>query len=346
MRTSIAISIIMLGAAATVDAELLINLDYRYDSLAAGGSDFFGASNPDGQGATARAAIRAAADVFEGLLADSLLAIPTIDPSPSGGTPVWHQSIIRPGTGQPYRISSAANAADDGLTPFTGDADEFRDISIAADEVLIYVGGASLGGLRAGYGGSGVAFYGTSDFNDLISLRGKAPAAYATWGGYLLMDDDGSTPWHYDHAAPVPAASTDMYSTALHEIAHILGLNLGSDAFNAFKSGDTWSGPSAVAAWNRDNGTSFATIPLQPGDFHWADNTPDPEGPPTVASFVIGTTTLQEAAMDPSLLPGDRKFLTNVDAFALQDIGWKVVPEPASATLLLCAVASLAMRRR
>jgi hypothetical protein len=52
---------------------------------------------------------------------------------------------------------------------------------------------------------------------------------------------------------------------------------------------------------------------------HWKNGTP---------SKVYGSSKSQEAAMDPSLTKGTRKSITDLDAAALADLGWELVPLP------------------
>jgi hypothetical protein len=49
-------------------------------------------------------------------------------------------------------------------------------------------------------------------------------------------------------------------------------------------------------------------------------------------STIYGTATPQEAAMDPDVLNGTRKFFTNLDGAALKDIGWELIAPPVSPT--------------
>jgi hypothetical protein len=49
-------------------------------------------------------------------------------------------------------------------------------------------------------------------------------------------------------------------------------------------------------------------------------------------STVYGTATPQEAAMDPDVLNGTRKFFTNLDGAALKDIGWELIAPPVFPT--------------
>jgi hypothetical protein len=47
-------------------------------------------------------------------------------------------------------------------------------------------------------------------------------------------------------------------------------------------------------------------------------------------SVIYGTSTPQEAAMDPDILDGTRKRLTALDAAALKDVGWDVISPPGA----------------
>jgi hypothetical protein len=53
--------------------------------------------------------------------------------------------------------------------------------------------------------------------------------------------------------------------------------------------------------------------------------------------------------MDPNILTGSRKLFTDVDTYALRDLGWTIpdsaVPEPSTPMLLACAML-ISWRRR
>jgi hypothetical protein len=158
-------------------------------------------------------------------------------------------------------------------------------------------------------------------FENAVSTRGEA-TGFAAWGGSVSFDTSADVDWHYDHTTPPTAGESDLFSVAIHELGHALGLG-ASDEWDALTTGSGnaayFTGSAAVAeqgsivplAYNNVAGTLVADYA------HWRDGT---------ESTIFGSQTTQEAAMDPSITQGKRKRLTALDAAALVDVGWTVLP--------------------
>ncbi|MEM9418533.1 MAG: hypothetical protein AAGA25_05680 [Planctomycetota bacterium] len=320
-------SIGMVGHSSAID----IVIDYTYDT-----GNFF--NNGSTNSTNARNALEAAAGQLSSYLDDTFSAIQTPDQFASqtfGGitTWTWSRTFFNPWDGSNVMLS---------------------DQDVAADTYIVYAGARSLSGNVAGLGGGGGfswtrnnngGFYTsdelnqiaaiTDDFSDLVETRGEA-AGYSNWGGSVTFDSDGSTNWWYDHTTDVGSNShTDFYSVALHELIHTLGFG-GSDEWNALiaNSGSNdpvFTGAQSVAVFG-------GNPPIEIGvEGHWREDTES-------LTFMGGV--LQETAMDPNILNGTRKYLTELDAAGLEDLGWTVIPEPTAALLLAGGIVALLPRRR
>ena len=116
--------------------------------------------------------------------------------------------------------------------------------TIAADQYVIYAGARSLSGSDCWDRRSGrhSGWSSTSDGTDLharpkstkstattarfktrLTTRGQ-PSGFSRWGGAITFDNDGSTPWFFNHLGTPSGNVTDFYSVALHELGHALGL--------------------------------------------------------------------------------------------------------------------------
>ncbi len=291
----------LLLVAAVAPAASLV-LDYTY----AGGSFF---STATANGVKARASVQAAADYFSTILTDSLPQVSRpsnyISTPPGGGTPVtyswtWEARFDNPSSGSEVSIANPV---------------------IPADQYRIYVGARDLPGSTLGVGGPGG--YGSNssggyytaaqlveiqaigaDFAELLDNRSQGAGNFGAWGGSLSFDTTSN--WNYDHTIAPVGGQNDLYSVALHELAHALGMGTSSE-WNALVSAGKFTGPNAYAA----NGNSQPSVT----GGHWANGT---------TSTVFGSSTSQEAAMDPTITTGTRKFWTTLDAAGLADIGWDV----------------------
>lgn len=323
----------LLACHSPYSSALNIQLDYTYDSLG-----FFSGGN-----LFRRDVMEAAANVFEQRLSDEFTAITSIN---DGFNNFQFNSIIeRPDTG----------ATVSGPT------------SIAADTVIVYVGGTNLLsattlgeagplGFQANVSGDPALF---QDWFDNVysrgqgdgrraavqNLQGELPAfETALWGGKISFNSTAN--WYFDDdpATDESFAGNDFYSVALHEIAHVLGVGTADAWFNLidFNNG--------LFTGNNASLSNGGSVPL-------ADNGHFGFG---VTSTVDGAS--QEVAMDPDLTQGTRKRLTDLDWAALEDIGWQVAepvietPDPVSVptlgvhhviafALLICSVASITIRK-
>jgi hypothetical protein len=105
--------------------------------------------------------------------------------------------------------------------------------------------------------------------------------------------------------------ASDFFSVAVHELGHVLGLG-ASEQWENWVSGSYFVGSAASAEYG-------GSVPLHSDGDHWAEGT---------TSVVYGTAAPQEASMDPTITNGTRKRFTDLDAAALTDIGWTVIPLP------------------
>jgi hypothetical protein len=272
-----------LALAPLAHAHITFNFDYSLDT------GFFG-------NAAAKAALERAATVYSDRLVDTL-------------------ADITPGNGNTW----SANFSN----PSTGAAMQMTDLTIPANSIKIYVGGASLGG-ALGQGGPG-GFGGNGDATFLFKLqyRGQTGAAdnppsdFARWGGTISFDK--SVAWNFDLNGPV-AQKNDFLTVATHELAHVLGFGT-SDAWRAkltakpITGGTQYIGPfTGPKAMKLNNNTA---IPLE-----------TPVGTNNAQHFQnsiqssVGGLVNQEALMDPDITTGTRKKITLLDWAALDDIGW------------------------
>jgi hypothetical protein len=274
---------------------LEILFDYSYD---AGG--FFAAQDR-------RDALESAASLLEGLITDDLSAI-----TPGGPNASWTATFVNPYNG--------------------GDASEVNR-TIQANKMVVYVGGHDLPGNEVGFGGpGGYESFGSTAWNTTVSTRGQAGASstlatdFGPWGGSIAFDTTGgdgqARNWHFGiPTAPTPG-STDFYTTAVHELTHVLGFGISNSWKTYVNPGKTfYNGPASTARYG-------SAVPLIAGGdgSHWLEG---------LQSTSTWTGLTAEAAMDPTQNLGARKTLTQLDLAALQDIGWTLsstaVPLPGDA---------------
>ena len=286
-----------------------IVIDYSYDT-----TNFFGAGNPDGAvaGQQARDALEAAADYFSDITNDSFSGIST--------PPTYYSQFFDGQATWEWTLNFAH--------PATGANIVLANQTIQPGEYRIYVGARNLSSTTLGQGGPGGWGWSsnpsggftqgeidelnliTDEFSDAVENRGET-SGFANWGGAVAFDTPND--WHFDHTTNPSGSDSDFYSIAIHELAHALGLGSSSE-WNALVSGAYFTGAAATSAYG-------SNPPLNPGLDHWAEGT---------MSTVYGGLTAQEAAMDPTITDGTRKFFTELDAAALTDLGWDLIPPTLS----------------
>ncbi|MGD9603928.1 MAG: matrixin family metalloprotease [Gammaproteobacteria bacterium] len=278
----------VLGGLLAANAQALnVTLDFSLDT-----------SGMFAPGSVARDVVTAAGQTFATLFTDSLSAIVP------GGVNQFTAQVFNP---------AGAAAPCSGATP---DVLTLPGLVVPADTVIIYVAGRTdIAPLGCG-GPGGFSASGTAGFLDTVVRRGQdAPtqgidaSEFAPWGGAIAFN--ALEDWYLD---PDPSTTesfsgVDLFSTALHELGHVLGFGTAESFFNLVASG-VFTGAQTVAA-------AGGTVSLSGDGGHFASGT---------QSTVNGTP--QEAAMDPELTVGQRKQLTALDVAAFADIGWSVQSPP------------------
>lgn len=196
--------------------------------------------------------------------------------------------------------------------PATGVQESTDDLIIGESIVIVYAGGRQLGSTLGIGGPGGFSASGTQAWLDLIRGRGQSGALltsgnetdFSLWGGTIAFDID--TNWHFDlGTSGLDSGESDFYSVALHELTHMLGFGTAASWDNQVSAG-AFTGTASVAEYD------FSGNPPVHGDLsHWQDGLTDGG---------------QETSMDPTLLVGSRKLMTELDFAALKDVGWEVTP--------------------
>ncbi|NNE52948.1 MAG: matrixin family metalloprotease [Sulfitobacter sp.] len=171
------------------------------------------------------------------------------------------------------------------------------------DDILIFVGARNIPGSTAAFAGP----TGYSLFGDVYSarisndFRGSGPVSnFEPWAGQISFDT--TTNWHYGLDAP-PSGKLDLFTLAIHEIGHVLGIGTSS-TFNALiapGNPPTFNGVNTMAL-NGGRG-----VPLDRDEGH-------------IQEGFSGNSVV----LDPILERGTRLTPSAIDRAMLADIGYKV----------------------
>jgi hypothetical protein len=136
--------------------------------------------------------------------------------------------------------------------------------------------------------------------------------------GTLSLDKDSSNEttlnnyWHFNHTTPVAGGKNDLYSVALHEMLHAIGIGTSNSWTSRVSGGVNWTGPEVAALYG--SGTGLVS------SGHITEG---------IMSTRISDGTPQEVVMDPTITQGTRKSLTALDLAFLRDIGYStIIPNP------------------
>ena len=211
--------------------------------------------------------------------------------------------------------------------PATGAPLSVPNLSVGANELVIYVGGRDLPGNRVGEAGpGGFSFAGggsfTSEqiaqiesFRETVQFRGETgaslanPTDYSAWGGSIAFDS--LTNWHFGNStAGLDDDEVDFASVAAHELLHVLGFGVefvgaANSSYEVLRNGSVFTGPNAVAEFG-------GAVPLS-GTEHFSET---------------AISRGQVPLINPSIPMGERLTLTPLDLAALDDIGWTIRDAP------------------
>ncbi len=248
---------------------VLVRFDYSLDS-----SGFFAA--PERQAALDRAA----ADVTA-RIQDTLTVI-----APTAGN-TWKATTINGVTGQLVTINN---------------------LTVNANEVVVYVVGGALNNAELGLASGGAySAQGTSDWLRTIRTRGQSGVDSGTdiaiWGGMIAFSNAAN--WNFSAGGP-NASQFDFQSVATHELMHLFGFGLGNESFGRYTTTGAFTGPNAMAVYG-------SAVPMESGDH-----------------FAGGTTSVgHENPMQPAIRPGVVRRMTELDYAVLRDVGWSATTTTA-----------------
>ena len=298
LKTSQIYSLLLLGLSILPASAVTVEINYDYDT-----NGFF--SETTKNGVAARATMEAAAAFYGQILTDSLSPI---------------QSNVE--TNDNYEITFNHPSDFNTVTiPF---------LQIPADTIRIYVGSRSNLGSELARAGTGTpskefpsaSISGNREFVFTAAYRGQdfgtesePNPEIAPWGGYITFNSNPygrQNFWNYDYNN-APGFNYDLYSTALHEIGHILGVGTSESFSSLIAEGPVFKG-SRTIYFNGGNPIELT------GD---RDHVNEQRLETKLHPYAEGT--VKQLSLYLSTRPiRTRREVTLLDAAILDDIGWNV----------------------
>lgn len=334
---------------------LNITLDFTHDDY------FTNASNPYGE--TGRAALQAAADEISSLISTSLNAVESdVFVGTSGSTTAalgTSYTFVNPSAPSSSVERSPIGIAADEIVVYVGASSlqglTFAQASPGSPTLRIKGIGSNEEWTEA------VAIaesqlndvYGRGDYDiqriATTTSFGEASANIDLHFGPVLgsmwFDDSPSGAstereswevnndyWHFNHTTPVESGKVDVYSTAMHELLHVLGYGT-SEEWGKLVFGEDWNGANVIEILETGEG-----VLSKDGD-HILDGFLSP-------GYKDGE--LGSPVLSPTIAPSDRLQITELDIAFLEDSGYEIaaIPEPSAQALLLFGAFALGRRRR
>jgi len=173
----------------------------------------------------------------------------------------------------------------------------------AIDDVLIFAACASFEGGTA-QSNNTAALASVTDTALRARLRERYEGSdFEPWTGWIAFNCDEA--WFFDMTpetdTDIPGSDNDFFSTAMHEIGHVLGFGTADAYFALVPDGDSFMGVEAVRVYG-------GPVPLTPDNVHFQSSVRS-DGLPTL--------------MDPSRTVGTRTPPTSVDRAVMFDLGYE-----------------------
>ena len=163
--------------------------------------------------------------------------------------------------------------------PSTGLQTSLPNLTIAANEILLFAGGRDLEAPSLGSGGfGGFNANGTESFIATVRARGEVGALsegnetdIGPWGGSITFSTRDNVRWHFGTTTDgLEPGETDFLTVAMHEVGHLLGFGTAPSFINQINFDGEFIGEASVAEFDGEGNP-----PLNVDLDHWAEGTMD-----------------------------------------------------------------------